>query len=556
MSTSDHAYITLTEPANGVSKKKILLVSPDSGVIATERQYFAPPLGVMRLQGYLNAKGHDADYYDPNLFACNGLGPSLLDKIQEQDWDIIGFSVLDETLAQDILNIYEAHKNCPNALLIAGGVEAQFNYQTLLDKTPCRIIVLGEGELPLLEIANEVSWQNIPGIVIKNLAVAMSQELFNEATQTIHWETINYEAYWDVYQSMYGDKWTKEIEAEVKTVRIFARNRCPIGCKFCSSTFQLTLATGGKVPVISTTEENLISVIDRVVESHPEVKMIYLTDDDFVINKLSVIKLCKQIIERDFGDLSFMCFARITDLTDEVMEWMSKANFNKLNIGVESFSQAVLDEVGKRCEVDRIHVTLKALKKYGIRPFCNIILTTPKSTMDDVEVTLDGILQYMQDDFYMAGMAPAIRPSKGTEFFEMYWDFKSHIMPIEGTDLFLRKDDYIYALDPLVREFQIRFIEGVDAAVDRYIEEQDIRHPNQATLSPMKFLYAKRLLAEIREEAASGNLKKSSENTPGAGRLYPETRRNRPIHPYGNNTESGVATTTIPDIANGWDRTT
>ena len=36
-----------------------------------------------------------------------------------------------------------------------------------------------------------------------------------------------------------------------------------------------------------------------------------------------------------------MAFARITDLNEEVIGWLKKANFVKLNIGVESFSERV-----------------------------------------------------------------------------------------------------------------------------------------------------------------------------------------------------------------------
>lgn len=511
---------TLADPK--VSAKKVLMISPDSGTISTERLYFAPPLGVMRLAGYLNANGHEADYYDPNLYACNGQGLSLSEKLQEKEWDFIGFSVLDETLVEDIQNMYLAHKLRPDAIILAGGIEAQFNYQTLLDKTPCRIVVLGEGEVPMRMLADDVPWQDIPGIAVKNLAVAMSDELFNEATQLIPWEDINYEEYWKVYHDIYQDQWSEEIADQINTVRIFSRNRCPIGCKYCSSTFQLTLASGGKVPVISSTEENLISVVERVVKSHPDVRMIYLTDDDFVINKLSVIRFCKQAIERDFKDLLFMCFARITDLTEEVIEWMSKANFRKLNIGVESFSQQVLDEVGKRCDAGRIHTTLKLLKKYGIRPYCNIILTTPKSTLDDIELTLDNIMEYISDDYYQAGIIPAIFPLKGTEFFETHWDFKSQIVPIPGTEFNIRRDDYIYAEDPLVREFQIRYVENVDASVERFIAEHDVRHASAAHLAMMKCQFAKRLIARIREEAERGEVRWTTEFTPGAGRLYSE----------------------------------
>lgn len=528
--------LDINRPPEPVSVKRILLVSPDSGTTSAESQFFAPPLGVLRLAGYLNSKGHHAEYYDPNLYACNQEGPSLKEKFVEQDWDFIGFSVLDDTLVQDILNIYEAQKSCPGAIIIAGGIEAQFNYQTLLDKSPCRIVILGEGETPLLMLANGDPWQDIPGVIVKNSALAMSQELFNESTQTIPWESVNYEAYWDVYRHIYGDQWTADIEDEVKTVRIFSRNRCPIGCKYCSSTDQLTLATGGKVPVISTTEENLVSVIERVVGAHPDVRMIYLTDDDFVINKLSVIRFCKLIIEKNFENLRLMCFARITDLTEEVIEWMRKANFRRLNIGVESFSQNVLDEVGKRCDADRIHTALQLLKKHGIRPHCNLILTTPQTKLEDIEITLDNAVEYISDvENYTAAVIPAIYPLKGTIFHETYWDYKSYVVDIPGTNFHLRKDDYIHAEDPLVREFQARYTEGADAAVGEFTKDMDIRHANNANLALMRIKFARRLIDEIREEAASGTLGMTKEVTAGGGRLFPLSQRGT----FENTVESG-----------------
>jgi len=252
--------------------------------------------------------------------------------------------------------------------------------------------------------------------------------------------------------------------------------------------------------VISTTEDNLIEVVERVVKSHPGVRMIYLTDDDFVINKLSVIRFCKKVIKHDFGDLIFMCFSRITDLTEEVVSWMDKANFRKLNIGLESFSQDVLTEIGKRCDVDRIRPALDLLKKYNIRPFCAIILTTPQSTLEDVEMTIDGISSYLTDDFYQAGIIPAIFPLKGTEFAETYWDYKSETVALPGTDHFIRRDEIIYCEDPLAREFQIRYLAEADAVVEKYTTESDIRHKNAANLALVRLGFAKQLIAEIREK--------------------------------------------------------
>ena len=56
------------------------------------------------------------------------------DKLLEKSWDIIGFSILEETIIEDISLIHHCHKIHPNALLVSGGIEAQFNYQNVLDK--------------------------------------------------------------------------------------------------------------------------------------------------------------------------------------------------------------------------------------------------------------------------------------------------------------------------------------------------------------------------------------------------------------------------------------
>ena len=64
------------------------------------------------------------------------------------------------------------------------------------------------------------------------------------------------------------------------------------------------MGSGQKVPVISASEDTLIHNIKRVVEAHPRVRTIYLTDDDFCIVKKSVIRFCEKIIkEKENGEI-------------------------------------------------------------------------------------------------------------------------------------------------------------------------------------------------------------------------------------------------------------
>ena len=462
----------------------VLLIGPQTKKEIAERVFMAPPLGVARLAGYIQKHGHYAEAFDPNLFLLTNKGADLQSKIAEREWGIIGFSVLEETLVNDILNMQLAKKIHPDALIVAGGIEAQFNYQTILDKSPAQVCILFEGEVPLAMLCDGKPIQEIPGIVWKNKAKPLSQELFNEATSTIEWEENSYEDYWDYYLAKYGDKATPANLQEIHTVRVFSRNRCPIGCKFCSSTNQITWGTEGPVPVISATEDNLIDVIKRIKKSHPRVRTIYLTDDDFVINKRSVIRFCKKVIEEN--------------LTDEVCEWMSKAGFRRLNVGIESFSEKVLEEMGKRCDVGQNHAALKRMKRYGIQAFINVILITPGTTLDDLKTTVENAMIYASDPFFHAGITLAIKPLKGTEFYEKCTNFLSAIEPIPNTNHVITRDDMILAKDPVVRHIQLKYWHTIDDVIEKSVAKDDVRHRIASNLALFKLTYMKSLIDDAK----------------------------------------------------------
>ncbi len=481
-------------------KKNILLIGPQSLKEDAERSFMAPALGVIRLAGYLNKNGHFAQHFEPNLVMLTNKGKKIEEVLREKNWDIIGFSILEETLISDIKNMQIAEKTNPNALMIAGGIEAQFNYQTILDKTPCNIVIISEGEKSLLSIANGENLHDIPGIVFKNNSKPLDENTFNQATSAIEWESLPYEEYWDYYIKKYGNKITEENLKEIETVRVFSRNRCPIGCKFCSSTNQITWGSDEKVPVISATHETLIHNIKRIIESHPRVKTIYLTDDDFCINKKDVIRFCKKIVEEKFKNLTFMSFCRASDATDEMFYWLKKANWRRLNIGIESFSDKVLKDMRKRCTKEQNHEALRLAKKNGIPAFLNIIVTTPESTLDDVKKTVNGAMIYAKDSFFHVGITLAIKPLKGTDYFEEYTNFMSRIVEIPNTQYKVKVDDLIFAKDPKVKMLQLRYWDEIDDYIQSQQEKRSIKHQVASNLSLIKLELLSKLIDEIENQ--------------------------------------------------------
>ncbi len=90
-----------------------------------EYTFLAPPLGVWRLAGVLEAAGVCAKVFDPNC--CSGAPQRALEReLLSGSWDVIGVSTTGMTLSFDLELAHLARRMAPQALLIAGGMEATF----------------------------------------------------------------------------------------------------------------------------------------------------------------------------------------------------------------------------------------------------------------------------------------------------------------------------------------------------------------------------------------------------------------------------------------------
>jgi len=488
--------------------RKILLLAPCVTRDSTTTKWLHPCIGVIRIQGYLERHGHRADCFDPALYQVTKKGPSLEERLKEEDWDIIGFSVLEESLADDIGNMHLASRLAPGARLVAGGIEAQYNYQQILDKSPCRIAVLGEGELPMLAIANDVPLHEIPGIVFRNDARPMTQEEIWEATNAVRYEDIPYEEYWDHYVAMYGDDISEEVLDTIHTVRIFTRNYCPVGCKFCVSTNQLSDAAGvKKVRVVDIIDENLVALVKRILAAKPRIRTIYFTDDDFCLNLGKVKDFCHAIIEEGIKT-KFICFSRADRLDKEAIELMAQAGFRVVNMGLESFSRDILKEYTNkyRNSFDRIGRNIELLRQHKITPFVSVILCSPEGSLEDVEQTQRELLAHLDRGGFETGVNISVQPFKGSYYYETYCDFESEIVPIPGTGRHLRRDYFIRAQDKEVRELQFRFLERYPEIIHNAVESANIRHATSSAQARLKLEVIGELITEIKAERADAGL--------------------------------------------------
>ena len=229
----------------------------------------------------------------------------------------------------------------------------------------------------------------------------------------------------------------------------------------------------------------MIGIVKRIKESHPLVKTIYITDDDFCLNSEYVIDFCKQLIRKSLHTLYYMCFARATDLNDEMLMWMRYAGFRRLNVGVESFSDNVLEEVGKKCTVEQIRKSLAKLKTHNIEGFLTFILVTPGSTIEDLVATVTEAMRYCDDPHFTLGLALGVRPTKGSEFFETNYDFETYITKLGAPtkEIHIKENKMIYARDPVVKSIQVLYKRREKEYIARYIKMNGIKHGTYSNLA-------------------------------------------------------------------------
>jgi anaerobic magnesium-protoporphyrin IX monomethyl ester cyclase len=465
------------EPWNNAGNVKFLLIGPYDPHCG-EYTFLAPPLGVWRIAGSLRAHGIETHVFDPNC--CDGgVTAALESTLRSQSWDLIGLSTTAMTLRHDLSLAHLAKRLAPGACLVAGGMEATFKPERAFELgPPFDLIVLGEGEKPLLEIAARLQvgarLDGIPGTavrandgtVVRFRQTAMTGTELSEAIRATPYERMPYRKYWDRLEKAYEVgrlpyKADREARlAEIRAMRMMTLNYCPMACSFCASTNFLREAQGSVPRVARLDAAECLAMLEHIVATHPEVRTVIFQDDIFVFTRDErVVPLCDAIIAaKAHGqlprDLQFISTNRIDAMSAERLAAMRRAGFRVLGFGVENFSRAVLSEFNKSQIHRHIEPVLQTALQLGITPFLDLILTSPRSTLADLVANVRDALHWLAAGCEV-GIYPYVIPFSGAAIasdasLEPHTVYETVSVP--ETDLVWRQAAKILPADPRTRD--------------------------------------------------------------------------------------------------------
>jgi radical SAM superfamily enzyme YgiQ (UPF0313 family) len=484
-----------------------------------EYTFLAPPLGVWRLAGVLEAAGVTVKVFDPN---CCPQPPrrALERELMRQPWDIIGVSTTGMTLRFDLELAHLARRLAPQALLIAGGMEATFRPDLMFRLGPFDRVVLGEGERPLLEMVARLR-AGTPPVGISGTAErrgdgqclrlpqrALDREALRDAIFATPYERMPYRAYWERLESAYRVgalpmKAAREaLLSEIRSVRLITLNYCPMGCTFCSSTNFLHEAQGSVAGIARLDADECVQMLRRIVAAHPGVRTIIFQDDIFVFTQdHRVLPLCERIIAaKESGalppTLQFISTNRVDAMRPERLMAMRRAGFRVLGFGIENFSRPVLEEFNKGRIHPHIEPTLSTARRLGITPFLDLILTSPRATLADLAETLRQAHRWVERGCEV-GMYPYVIPFSGAPMASdpaLEPHTISERREIAGTGLTWQQPTKILPIDPLVRET----ILGIERDFDAFLAQagEEAPHLPSRVRSLVWILCALRPMAE------------------------------------------------------------
>jgi anaerobic magnesium-protoporphyrin IX monomethyl ester cyclase len=346
-----------------------------------------PPIGILSIGTMLKKEGHEVWVFDENIKESK----VLLQKIKRIDPELIGFSAMTTSYAITREFNKQLKKSVPLAYYCWGGVHASALPVETIEENQLDFLIKGEGDLTIIDVckvikgkkadAGErgVDLKGIPGVyyvcedrIIKNPARPFIEDLDSlSIPDRALLENFNW------YLSPPGILRGKFYYG---ITTIFTTRACPYKCIFCAS----RTVHGERVRRRSV--KNVIEEMEYL-KNNFSVKGVCFWDDTFATDIGWLRELCDSIKKKKLN-MIWGCQTRADIAQDiEVLRIMKDAGCVQVDIGCESGSDKILNNLRKGISRKMILESFDNLKKLKMKTFATFIVGNPGETMEDIKKT-------------------------------------------------------------------------------------------------------------------------------------------------------------------------
>lgn len=393
-------------------------IYPNSVEDAKEIDIIHPPLGVLYLSAFIKTRGYQSVIVDSLIKKIELKEIETI--IENKEIDIVCISSMSANY-EKVLEIATLLKQM-NCIVIIGGAHASSAYIKVLSSAYIDVAIIGEGEIPLLNLLNAIYSKqpinNVLGIAFKE----QDNIIFTGRAPRIHnLDSIPLPDYEGINMAPY---------ISLQSVGLISSRGCPNNCLFCSSR-----NIWGREVVF----RSAMSVIEELDYFESKFnyrgKKLMFYDDNLTLDIKRLHTMCDLMIQRNY-QYHWKCMSRVDTITPNTLNKMKQAGCYSISFGIESANNETLARINKHITLNDVENAIIMCSDAGIRFYGYFIIGFPWETKKNFMETVEFILNHPKIEASLS----VLSPYPGTDFYdnkerwdieiEENWNKFNHITPV------------------------------------------------------------------------------------------------------------------------------
>jgi anaerobic magnesium-protoporphyrin IX monomethyl ester cyclase len=385
-----------------------------------------PSLGIAYVASSLRAAGHEVVLLDGKLAYLDVA--EIVEGVRSSQPDLVGITCMTVEFPRAAEIARRIKENDPRVPVVVGGAHVNaVGRQALEEGTGFDFACVGEGENLACELADALERSaepsGIPGLVSRHGAELVTAP---PRQPPADYDVLPFPA-WDLFRP-------------TDTLPLITHRGCPFRCVFCSH-------NSGFKPRYRT-PANVLAEIGEILERYRPSR-IRIEDETFGLHMGRTKAILAGILDRGFHrHVRFSAQTRVDRVDDEFIRLLKTANFELLELGVESGNPDMLRAIEKGITLEQVEHAVALAKEHGLRVWCKFILGHPHETHGTIRDTIDFIARLNPHQLSVSIMTPfpgtpihemALRGEGGYRLLSGGWEdfdkYSSGVLELETVSL-------------------------------------------------------------------------------------------------------------------------
>ncbi len=361
------------------------------------------PINLAALAAYLIREGHECRIWDFEVESRDLLG----EKIAAFQPDFAGITCMTHSVVEGA-RIAERIKGLdPSIRIVTGGPHpSALPERTLKEFEAFDIAVVGEGEIPLADLAGGKDLEEIPGVVYRKegeIEKGPDPHLIEDLDSLPFPNRSLFSTGGKGYRHP-----TRGISFSARKItQVFTSRGCSFKCIFCAIHPTLTHRVRYR------SVDNVMAEIEECIKEWGIEHFIF-QDDIFTLMRERTLKICRAL--KKLG-ISWSCDGRVDTVDLEMLEEMKNAGCRKITFGVEAGSPRIQELNRKGITSEQVRDAFRWARTAGIELIEGsfMLCSHPSETEEEIRMTMDLAREVEPDIFFLSVAVPY----PGTELYRI-----------------------------------------------------------------------------------------------------------------------------------------